>query len=58
MNNLEKTKTAYPNAAQMIHATRARAYAPRKVQTVSEFADTERRLSKKGSAEPGPWHTT
>ena len=57
MNNLEKTKTAYPNAAQMIHATRARAFAPRKVQTVSEFADTEIRLSKKGSAEPGPWHT-
>lgn len=45
------------NAAQMIHATRAAAFAPRKVQTVSEFADAEIRLSKKGSAEPGPWHT-
>jgi phage terminase large subunit GpA-like protein len=45
------------NAAHLIHTTRARAFAPRKVQTVSEWADKERRLSKKGSAEPGPWHT-
>jgi phage terminase large subunit GpA-like protein len=47
----------YPSAARLIHATRAKSFAPRKVQTVSEFADAERRLSKKGSAEPGPWHT-
>ncbi len=47
----------YPNAAHLINATRARAFAPRKVQTVSEWADIERRLSKKGSAESGPWHT-
>ena len=47
----------YPDATKLINATRARAFAPRKVQTVSEFADTEIRLSKKGSAEPGPWHT-
>jgi phage terminase large subunit GpA-like protein len=46
-----------PNAAALIHATRAHAFAPRKVQTVSEFSDAEIRLSKKGSAEPGPWHT-
>jgi phage terminase large subunit GpA-like protein len=45
------------NAAHLIHATRARAFAPRKVQTVSEFSDAEIRLSKKGSAEPGPFHT-
>ncbi|MFA5922336.1 MAG: phage terminase large subunit family protein [Methylococcaceae bacterium] len=47
----------YPNAAAIIHATRARAFAPRKTLTVSEWSDNERRLSKKGSAEPGPWHT-
>jgi len=47
----------YPNAARLIHATRARAFAPRKIQTVSEFSDAEIRLSKKGSAEPGPFHT-
>ena len=47
----------YPNAARLIHATRARAFAPRKLQTVSEFSDAEIRLSKKGSAEPGPFHT-
>jgi phage terminase large subunit GpA-like protein len=47
----------HPSAAQLIHATRAKTFAPRKTQTVSEFADAEIRLSKKGSAEPGPWHT-
>ena len=52
-----QTEAAYPNAACIINAVRALAFAPRKSQTVSEFADAERRLSKKGSAEPGPWHT-
>lgn len=47
----------YQNAASVVNATRARAYAPRKKLSVSEWADKERRLSKKGSAEPGPWHT-
>jgi phage terminase large subunit GpA-like protein len=32
--------------------------APRKPLTVSQWADAERRLSSKGSAEPGPWRTT
>jgi phage terminase large subunit GpA-like protein len=45
------------SAASIIHAARARAYAPRKRLTVSEWADAERRLSKKGSAEPGHWRT-
>jgi phage terminase large subunit GpA-like protein len=45
------------NAAAIIHRARARAFAPRKRLTVSEWADAERRLSKKGSAEPGPWRT-
>jgi phage terminase large subunit GpA-like protein len=53
----EQTQPAHANAAHLIHATRAKIYAPRKVQTVSEFADAEIRLSSKGSAEPGPWHT-
>ncbi len=45
------------NAFQIINETRAKAYAPRIHLTVSEWADKERRLSKKGSAEPGPWRT-
>ena len=35
----------------------ARAVAPRKPITVSQWADKERRLSSKGSAEPGQWRT-
>ena len=35
----------------------ARALAPRKPLTVSQWADAERRLSSKGSAEAGQWRT-
>lgn len=35
----------------------ARALAPRKPLTVSQWADLHRRLSSKGSAEPGRWRT-
>jgi phage terminase large subunit GpA-like protein len=42
-----------PAIAQAI----ARALAPRKPLTVSQWADIERRLSSKGSAEPGRWRT-
>lgn len=35
----------------------ARAVAPRKAMTVSQWADKERRLSSKGSAEAGSWRT-
>ena len=35
----------------------ARALAPRRPLTVSQWADLHRRLSPKGSAEPGPWRT-
>lgn len=48
---------SYANASQIIHTTRASAFAPRKALTVSQHADQYRRLSKKGSAEPGPWRT-
>jgi len=47
----------YANAKQIINATRAKAFAPRKHLSVSEWSDKNRRLSKKGSAEPGPWRT-
>lgn len=47
----------FQSAARVINATRGRAFAPRKTQTVSEWSDAERYLSKKGSAEPGPWRT-
>lgn len=44
-------------AAPRIAAAIARAIAPRKPLTVSQWADAERVLSRKGSAEPGRWRT-
>jgi phage terminase large subunit GpA-like protein len=44
-------------AAARIHTAIARALAPRKPLTVSQWADAERVLSSKGSAEPGRWRT-
>ena len=43
--------------AARVHAAIARAIAPRKHMTVSEWADGNRFLSSKGSAEPGRWRT-
>lgn len=48
---------AYADPGQRIAATLARALAPRKSLTVSQWADLHRRLSSKGSAEPGRWRT-
>ena len=45
------------DAARLIAAVRARAIAPRKPLTVSEWADRHRVLSAKGSAEAGRWRT-
>lgn len=45
-------------AASAIFTTAARAIAPRKPMTVSQWADVERILSSKGSAEPGRWRTS
>lgn len=36
----------------------ARTMAPRKTQTVSQWADVERKLSSKGSSQPGQWVTS
>lgn len=47
----------YAAPAPRIAAALARALAPRKPLTVSQWADVERRLSSKGSAEPGRWRT-
>lgn len=44
-------------AASLVATARARALAPRKPLTVSQWADLRRRLSSKGSAEPGRWRT-
>ncbi len=44
-------------AAQCINAVVARSIAPRLPLTVSQWADAERVLSGKGSAEPGRWRT-
>ena len=40
-----------------LNSVAARAIAPRKPLTVSQWADLHRRLSSKGSAEPGRWRT-
>lgn len=47
------TLAAAPAIAKVI----ARAIAPRRPLTVSQWADAERVLSRKGSAEPGRWRT-
>lgn len=47
----------YAAPTPRIAAALARALAPRKPLTVSQWADVERRLSSKGSAEPGRWRT-
>jgi phage terminase large subunit GpA-like protein len=47
----------YGNACFNVYSTLANITAPRIVQTVSEFADAEIRLSSKVNPEPGPWHT-
>jgi phage terminase large subunit GpA-like protein len=43
---------------QIVYGALGNAIAPRKPITVSEWADVERKLSSKGSAEPGPWRTS
>lgn len=47
-----------PSAAPLIGAALARALAPRKPITVSQWADAERVLSSKSSPEPGRWRTS
>lgn len=45
-------------AAAMIFGAAERAIAPRKPLSVSQWADSHRILSQKGSAEPGRWRTS
>lgn len=47
-----------PSAAPGFFAAMARALAPRKPLTVSQWADMERRLSSKGSSMAGQWSTS
>lgn len=47
-----------PPAAPVLAGVLARALAPRARLSVSAWADANRVLSSKGSAEPGPWRTT
>ncbi|HPC23655.1 MAG TPA: phage terminase large subunit family protein, partial [Phycisphaerae bacterium] len=47
----------YAPAEHRIAAALARALAPRKALPVSQWSDLHRRLSSKGSAEPGKWRT-
>ncbi len=57
MTIIANAGAAYPNAAHFINTARARAFAPRKTQTVSEWSDRNIILSRKTSPEPGPWRT-
>jgi phage terminase large subunit GpA-like protein len=50
-------QATYANPQTAIAAALARALAPRKPLTVSQWSDLHRRLSSKGSAEPGRWRT-
>lgn len=52
-SNQQKMPMAWP----LVFSAAARAVAPRRRLTVSEWADVHRRLSSKGSAEPGQWRT-
>lgn len=51
---------AFPliDADARIYEALSKSLAPRKHVTVSEWADAHRRLSSKGSAEPGQWRTS
>lgn len=49
--------TPHACAGPRLAAVASRALAPRKPLTVSQWADLHRRLSSKGSAEPGRWRT-
>src|SRR4051812_15588462 len=42
----------------MARGAAAEALRPERQLTVSEWADADRRLPKKSSAEPGPWRTS
>lgn len=53
---MQDSESYFASAARG-RAACARAMEPRKAQTVSQWADAERRLSSKGSAEAGPWRT-
>jgi phage terminase large subunit GpA-like protein len=56
MNALRQT-IQHSDPIKIINMVRARAFAPRKALTVSEWADQNRMLSKKTSVEPGHWRT-
>lgn len=56
MSALPYATPAFASAARG-YAAFARAVAPRKPLTVSQWADLERHLSSKGSAMAGPWRT-
>jgi len=49
---------AYAVAGKVTHEAIARALAPRKPLTVSQWSDLHRRLSTKGSAKVGQWKTS
>ena len=57
MGASDLSSAAYASAEAVLAEALARALAPRKPLTVSQWADLNRRLSSKGSAHPGAWKT-
>ena len=49
--------TPFASALKTVYRAISRSIAPRKQLTVSQWADAHRKLSSKGSAEPGQWRT-
>lgn len=54
---IDTTPLRPPLAGPVVLGAAARAFAPRRALSVSQWADAERVLSAKGSAEPGRWST-
>lgn len=57
MGARDLTPAQFASARTVLAESLARALAPRKPLTVSQWADLNRRLSSKGSAHPGQWKT-
>jgi len=57
LTQLAHNPSTHPSAAHVINAARARAFAPRKTQTVSEFSDENLYLPVANNNEPGRWRT-
>lgn len=56
-SSLQQSEPIKPSGIATLYAAAAKACRPRRVLTLSEWADAHRMLSSKGSSEPGKWIT-